>query len=505
MRVAGRGAPPQRAPGRCLDPPRAARSPLRPPPPPTRAPQVHARNKKFDADIDLKEIALRTPGFSGARRRPPPAPAAPPWSEWVELRARPAPPATRPRCSPARTTLPAPHLHSTPAGADLSNLLNEAAILTGRRNKEGISQVRGPGLAGCCRAACTGAGSAPEQLAGNAAPAGRRRLFLLRPPDTNPPLPSAPAPQREIDDSIDRIVAGMEGTPMTDGRSKMLVAYHEVGAGCWGLLGAGRGRAAAARMRCARRHVRPRAAGCLDRQVLLPACLAPRARAPLAHPAPSQHLPRPPPRLQVGHAVCATMTPGHDPVQKVTLIPRGQAKGLTWFIPGAPGVLPAARWPARGAGLRRHACAWAGGPRASPGSSPRRATAARRVQLGARDKRLCEPPARSRAAPAHPPASRPAPVAAAVPRAPAGEDPSLISKQQIFARIVGALGGRAAEEIIFGDAEVTTGASGDLQQVRTAGHAGLGPADAAHALVGAAWVLGGRPTAAADQPTPTPA
>ena len=57
--------------------------------------------------------------------------------------------------------------------------------------------------------------------------------------------------------------AGMEGTPMTDGRSKMLVAYHEV-----------------------------------------------------------------------GHAICATLTPGHDPVQKVTLIPRGQARGLTWFIPG---------------------------------------------------------------------------------------------------------------------------------------------------------------------------
>ena len=46
-----------------------------------------------------------------------------------------------------------------------------------------------------------------------------------------------------------------------------------------------------------------------------------------------------------------------------------------------------------------------------------------------------------------------------------GEDPTLISKQQIFARVVGALGGRAAEEVIFGDAEVTTGASGDLQQV----------------------------------------
>ena len=45
-----------------------------------------------------------------------------------------------------------------------------------------------------------------------------------------------------------------------------------------------------------------------------------------------------------------------------------------------------------------------------------------------------------------------------------GEDPSLISKQQIMARIVGALGGRAAEEVIFGEAEVTTGASSDLQQ-----------------------------------------
>jgi cell division protease FtsH len=163
---------------------------------------VHSKNKRLGEDIDLKEIALRTPGFSGA---------------------------------------------------DLANLMNEAAILTGRRNKDGISQ-------------------------------------------------------REIDDSIDRIVAGMEGTPMTDGRSKMLVAYHEI-----------------------------------------------------------------------GHALCATLTAGHDPVQKVTLVPRGQAKGLTWFLPG--------------------------------------------------------------------------------------EDASLISKSQIFARIVGALGGRAAEEVIFGDAEVTTGASGDLQQV----------------------------------------
>jgi len=79
--------------------------------------------------------------------------------------------------------------------------------------------------------------------------------------------------------------------------------------------------------------------------------------------------------------VCATLTPGHDAVQKVTVIPRGQARGLTWFTPG--------------------------------------------------------------------------------------EDPTLISKQQIMARVVGALGGRAAEEVIFGLPEVTTGASSDLQQVWT--------------------------------------
>ncbi|KEH37369.1 ATP-dependent zinc metalloprotease FTSH protein [Medicago truncatula] len=164
--------------------------------------KVHGNNKKFDGDVSLEVVAMRTPGFSGA---------------------------------------------------DLANLLNEAAILAGRRGKAGISS-------------------------------------------------------KEIDDSIDRIVAGMEGTVMTDGKSKSLVAYHEV-----------------------------------------------------------------------GHAICGTLTPGHDPVQKVTLVPRGQARGLTWFIPS--------------------------------------------------------------------------------------DDPTLISKQQLFARIVGGLGGRAAEEIIFGEPEVTTGAAGDLQQI----------------------------------------
>jgi cell division protease FtsH len=45
------------------------------------------------------------------------------------------------------------------------------------------------------------------------------------------------------------------------------------------------------------------------------------------------------------------------------------------------------------------------------------------------------------------------------------EDQTLISRAQILARIKGALGGRAAEDVIFGDAEVTTGAGNDLQQV----------------------------------------
>ncbi|KAL6959732.1 ATP-dependent zinc metalloprotease FTSH 6, chloroplastic [Sarracenia purpurea var. burkii] len=164
--------------------------------------EVHSKNKKLDKNVSLSVIAMRTPGFSGA---------------------------------------------------DLANLMNEAAILAGRRGKDKITS-------------------------------------------------------KEIDDSIDRIVAGMEGTTMTNGKNKILVAYHEI-----------------------------------------------------------------------GHAVCATLTPGHDPVQKVTLIPRGQARGLTWFI--------------------------------------------------------------------------------------LGEDPSLISKRQLFARIVGGLGGRAAEEIVFGEPEITTGAAGDLQQI----------------------------------------
>jgi cell division protease FtsH len=41
----------------------------------------------------------------------------------------------------------------------------------------------------------------------------------------------------------------------------------------------------------------------------------------------------------------------------------------------------------------------------------------------------------------------------------------LISRAQLLARITTTLGGRVAERVIFGETEVTTGASNDLQQV----------------------------------------
>ena len=75
---------------------------------------------------------------------------------------------------------------------------------------------------------------------------------------------------------------------------------------------------------------------------------------------------------EVGHALIGSLVKDHDPVQKVTVIPRGQAKGLTWFSPD--------------------------------------------------------------------------------------DDQALVSRSQLKARIMGALGGRAAEDIIFGREEVTTGA-----------------------------------------------
>ncbi|WP_017315070.1 ATP-dependent zinc metalloprotease FtsH3 [Mastigocladopsis repens] len=168
--------------------------------------KVHARGKTLAKDVDLDRIARRTPGFTGA---------------------------------------------------DLSNLLNEAAILAARRNLTEISMD-------------------------------------------------------EINDAIDRVLAGPEKKDrVMSEKRKELVAYHEA-----------------------------------------------------------------------GHALVGALMPDYDPVQKISIIPRGRAGGLTWFTPSEDRM-----------------------------------------------------------------------------------DTGLYSRAYLENQMAVALGGRLAEEIIFGDEEVTTGAAQDLQQV----------------------------------------
>jgi cell division protease FtsH len=167
---------------------------------------VHARGKTLAKDVDLEKIARRTPGFTGA---------------------------------------------------DLANLLNEAAILAARRNLTEISMD-------------------------------------------------------EVNDAIDRVLAGPEKKDrVMSEKRKCLVAYHEA-----------------------------------------------------------------------GHALVGSLMPDYDPVQKISIIPRGRAGGLTWFTPSEDRM-----------------------------------------------------------------------------------DSGLYSRSYLQNQMAVALGGRIAEEIIFGEEEVTTGASNDLQQV----------------------------------------
>jgi len=167
---------------------------------------VHSRGLTLSKDVELEKIARRTPGFTGA---------------------------------------------------DLSNLLNEAAILAARRNLTEISMD-------------------------------------------------------EINDAIDRVLAGPEKKDrVMSEKRKTLVAYHEA-----------------------------------------------------------------------GHALVGALMPDYDPVQKISIIPRGRAGGLTWFTPSEDRM-----------------------------------------------------------------------------------DSGLYSRSYLQNQMAVALGGRIAEEIIFGEEEVTTGASNDLQQV----------------------------------------
>jgi cell division protease FtsH len=168
--------------------------------------EVHARGKTLAKDVDLDKVARRTPGFTGA---------------------------------------------------DLANLLNEAAILAARRQLSEVSMD-------------------------------------------------------EVNDAIERVMAGPEKKDrVMSERRKRLVAYHEA-----------------------------------------------------------------------GHALVGALMPDYDPVQKISIIPRGQAGGLTFFTPSEE-----------------------------------------RMESG------------------------------------------LYSRAYLQNQMAVALGGRVAEEIVYGDDEVTTGASNDLQQV----------------------------------------
>ena len=116
--------------------------------------KVHAKNKPIASDISLEKLAARTPGFSGA---------------------------------------------------ELANLLNEAAILSSRYKGSVITK-------------------------------------------------------EEVDEAIDRIIGGVIGTKLEDDKPKHVIAYHEM-----------------------------------------------------------------------GHAIVASILEEHEEVDKITIVPRGRTKGLTWF------------------------------------------------------------------------------------------------------------------------------------------------------------------------------
>ena len=53
---------------------------------------------------------------------------------------------------------------------------------------------------------------------------------------------------------------------------------------------------------------------------------------------------------EAGHAIVGRLVPEHDPVYKVSIIPRGRALGVTMFLPRKIATAcPSARWKARSA------------------------------------------------------------------------------------------------------------------------------------------------------------
>eukprot|EP00179_Madagascaria_erythrocladioides_P011022 CAMPEP_0198364772 /NCGR_PEP_ID=MMETSP1450-20131203/153835_1 /TAXON_ID=753684 ORGANISM="Madagascaria erythrocladiodes, Strain CCMP3234" /NCGR_SAMPLE_ID=MMETSP1450 /ASSEMBLY_ACC=CAM_ASM_001115 /LENGTH=844 /DNA_ID=CAMNT_0044072211 /DNA_START=66 /DNA_END=2601 /DNA_ORIENTATION=+ len=117
---------------------------------------------------------------------------------------------------------------------------------------------------------------------------------------------------------------------------------------------------------------------------------------------------------EAGHAIVGALTPDYDQVAKITIIPRGGAGGLTFFAPNEMRV---------DSGMYDQVAKITIIPRGGAGGLTFFAPNEMRVDSG------------------------------------------MYSKQFLEAQLSVALGGRVAEEIIFGDDEITTGASNDFQQV----------------------------------------
>lgn len=130
-----------------------------------------------------------------------------------------------------------------------------------------------------------------------------------------------------------------------------------------------------------------------------------------------------------GHALVALYTEGAHPVHKATIIPRGAAHTQQWIVLAS--------------GIQNRV----GSTCSLPGKS-----ACRKAPRLASRAPCC-----------------PGMALGMVTQLPEEADEHSVSRRQLLAKLDVAMGGRVAEELIFGESDVTTGASSDLEQVTSLG------------------------------------